>query len=342
MIEILIFVAATVVSFGVTQVIRRNGSRISRLDIPNERSSHATPTMRGGGIAIVLIVLATLIGLCLTNTMASREALSIAAGSLIVALVGFLDDRGRLTSARWRLLGHLIAAIVIVAGLHGIPTLPVFGNSIDIGVIGSILGVLYLMWLLNLFNFMDGIDGITGIESLTTGLCGAYLVWDIAPQSQLWFVPIALAGATLGFLVLNWSPAKIFIGDVGSGFIGIVFGALSIQVAHTSKPLGWSWVILMGVFIVDATVTLIRRALRRERLYLAHRGHTYQHVARRIGRHAPVSLGVGAINLLWLFPIALLVAHETIDGFSGVLVAYVPLVIVAIKFNAGKSNLESH
>ena len=339
MIELLLFAAAAVVAFGATQLIRNSGSRISALDVPNERSSHATPTTRGGGISIVVIVIATLIGLWLTNTMGARDAFSIAAGSLTVALVGFLDDRGLLTSARWRLLGHLIAAIIIVSGLRGVPALPVFGNSVDIGVIGSILGVLYLMWLLNLFNFMDGIDGITGVETLTTGLCGAYLVWDIAPQSQLWFVPISLAGAALGFLILNWPPAKIFIGDVGSGFIGILFGGLSIQAAHTSSRLGWSWVILMGVFIVDATVTLIRRTLRHERLHVAHRSHAYQHMAIRFGRHAPISLAVGAINLLWLFPIAILVAHETIDGFSGVIIAYVPLVIVAIKLNAGKPSL---
>jgi Fuc2NAc and GlcNAc transferase len=162
-------------------------------------------------------------------------------------------------------------------------------------------------------------------------------MWDIAPTSQLWFAPLALTGATLGFLILNWPPAKIFIGDVGSGFIGIMIGALSIQAAHTASQLGWSWVILMGVFIVDATVTLIRRALGHERLFLAHRSHAYQHVAIRIGRHAPVSLGVGAINLFWLFPIALLVAHQTIDGFSGVLIAFAPLVIAAVTLEAGRA-----
>lgn len=337
MIEGLIFLAAVVCAFAVTLTIHRNGSRISRLDIPNERSSHVTPTLRGGGISIVLVVLTTFIGLWLTNTMAPREVLSIGTGSLIVAVIGHLDDRGRLTSAKWRLFGHLVAAILIMIGLHGLPTLPVFGRTIDLGVTGSILGVLYLVWLLNLFNFMDGIDAITGVETFTTAVCGAYLMWDIAPTSQMWFAPLALAGATLGFLIFNWPPAKIFIGDVGSGFIGIILGALSIQAAYVASQLGWSWVILMGVFIVDATVTLIRRALRRERLHVAHRSHAYQHVAIHIGRHAPVSLGVGVINLFWLFPIALLVARETIDGFSGVLVAYVPLVITAVLLGAGRA-----
>lgn len=336
MIIALVILSASISVF-LTHLMVKSRTKHGIIDIPNERSSHAIPTPRGGGTAIVFVVLTTLVGLWLTNTMAPRDAFSIGTGALIVAIVGHLDDRGRLTSARWRLLGHVIAAIIIVIGLHGLPTLPVFGVSIDLGVIGSILGVLYLVWLLNLFNFMDGIDAITGVETLTTASCGAYLMWEIAPTSQLWFAPLALAGATLGFLILNWPPAKIFIGDVGSGFVGIILGALSIQAAHTASQLGWSWVILMGVFIVDATVTLIRRALRHEHLYVAHRSHAYQHVAIRVGRHAPVSIGVGLINLFWLFPIALLVARETIDGFSGVLVAYVPLVIAAVLLGAGRA-----
>lgn len=338
---IALVILSALISALLTQLMIKSRTKRGIIDIPNERSSHATPTPRGGGIAIVIVVLSTFIGLWLTNTMTPRDALSIGTGSLIVAVVGHLDDRGRLTSARWRLLGHFVAGIIIVIGLHGLPTLPVFGISIDLGVIGAILGVLYLVWLLNLFNFMDGIDGITGVETLTTVSCGAYLMWDIAPTSQLWFAPLALAGATLGFLIFNWPPAKIFIGDVGSGFIGIMIGALSIQAAHTTSRLGWSWVILMGMFIVDATVTLIRRALRRQRLYIAHRSHAYQQVAIRIGRHAPVSLGVGVINLVWLFPIALLVAHGTIDGFGGVLIAFTPLVIVVVTLGAGRAEFDA-
>lgn len=334
---IALVISSAMISAFLTYLTVKSRTKHGIIDIPNERSSHMTPTPRGGGIAIVLVVLATFIGLWLTGTMAPRDALSISAGSLIVAVVGHLDDRGRLTSARWRLLGHLIAASIILIGLHGLPTLPVFGMSVDLGVIGPILGVLYLVWLLNLFNFMDGIDAITGVETLTTALCGAYLVWEVAPTSQLWFAPLAMAGAVLGFLTFNWPPAKIFIGDVGSGFIGITIGAISIQAAHTTSQLGWSWVILIGVFIVDATVTLIRRALHRERLYVAHRSHAYQHLAIRVGRHAPVSIGVGVINLFWLFPIALLVARETIDGFSGVLIAYAPLIVAAVLLGAGRA-----
>ena len=332
----LIFSMSLVASALLTTLVKRYGSKLSRIDIPNERSSHSTPTPRGGGIAIVTVMVAALAGCYLRNLIDGRDAVAIAAGSLIVALVGYLDDRGTITAARWRLLGHTLGALIIVVGLRGLPALPVFGRAVDLGIVGSILAILYLMWLLNLFNFMDGIDGIAGTETLVVALCGAFLAWEAAPSSKLWIMPLALAGAAAGFLFLNWSPAKIFLGDIGSGFIGIVMGALSLQAAHTVPRLGWCWVILMGVFIVDASVTLFRRSLRRERLYIAHRNHAYQHLAIKLNSHATVAAGVGAITLLWLLPIALAVERQTIDGFAGVLIAYAPLVVAAIALGAGR------
>ena len=332
------FFPALISSGLLTLLLIRHGTRVSRLDIPNERSSHSTPTPRGGGIAIVAVTVAALVGCYLSNLMDGRDAIAIAAGSLIVALVGYLDDRGTITAARWRLLGHALGALIIVVALRGLPALPVFGRAVDLGIVGSILAILYLMWLLNLFNFMDGIDGITGTETLVVALCGAFLAWDAVPSSKLWIMPLALAGAAAGFLFLNWSPAKIFLGDVGSGFIGIVMGALSLQAAHTVPRLGWCWVILMGVFIVDASITLLHRSLRRERLYVAHRSHAYQHLAIKLNSHATVSAGVGAITMLWLLPIAFAVERQIIDGFAGVLIAYAPLVVAAIALGAGQQD----
>ena len=334
----LVFLSAAICSLILTVVVKRYGSQISRIDIPNDRSSHSVPTPRGGGIAVVTVTIVAIFGCYLTNRMDGRDAIAIAAGSLIVALVGYLDDRGIITAARWRLLGHSLGAMIIVVGLRGLPALPVFGRAVDLGLVGSVLAILYLMWLLNLFNFMDGIDGITGTETLVVALCGALLAWEAAPGSNLWIVPLALAGAAAGFLILNWSPAKIFLGDVGSGFIGIVLGAISLQAAHAVPRLGWCWVILMGVFIVDASVTLLRRMLRRERLYIAHRNHAYQHLAIKLNSHATVSAGVGAITMLWLLPIAVAVERQTIDGFAGVLIAYAPLVVAAIALGAGRQD----
>lgn len=138
-----------------------------------------------------------------------------------------------------------------------------------------------------------------------------------------------------GFLAWNFPPARIFMGDAGSGFLGLMLGALSFQAAWVAPSLLWSWVILLGVFVVDATLTLLRRLARGERVYQAHRSHAYQHAARRLGRHRPVTLAVGAINLLWLLPIALWVGIGGGCGGLGVMVAYTPLVILGWRWGAG-------
>jgi Fuc2NAc and GlcNAc transferase len=148
-------------------------------------------------------------------------------------------------------------------------------------------------------------------------------------------LPALLAAATLGFLVWNFPPAKIFMGDAGSGFLGLMLAALSLQAAVLRPVLFWCWVVLLGVFVVDATVTLIRRLLRGERVYEAHRSHAYQHAAIAFGAHRPVTLAVAAINVCWLLPWALAIAAGWVAGVVGLVLAYVPLVALALRFRAG-------
>jgi Fuc2NAc and GlcNAc transferase len=168
-------------------------------------------------------------------------------------------------------------------------------------------------------------------------VCGAaaFLIHRTTDDYNIASLPLALAAATLGFLVFNWPPAKIFMGDVGSGFVGFIIGIFSLIAADSVGSLGWVWVILLGVFIVDATVTLIGRLIRKQKLHVAHRSHAFQHLALRFGSHKPVTIGVVAINLFWLFPIAFAVTEGRIDGFAGVLIAYSPLTIAALVFGAG-------
>jgi Fuc2NAc and GlcNAc transferase len=182
---------------------------------------------------------------------------------------------------------------------------------------------------------MDGIDGISGAEVVS--VCGAavFLIHRTTDDYNIASLPLALAAATLGFLVFNWPPAKIFMGDVGSGFVGFIIGIFSLITADSVGLLGWVWVILLGVFIVDATVTLIGRLLRKQKPHIAHRSHAFQHLALRFGSHRPVTIGVLGINLLWLFPIALAVTEGRIDGLVGVLIAYTPLTIAALMLGAG-------
>jgi Fuc2NAc and GlcNAc transferase len=260
--------------------------------------------------------------------------IALGGAGALVAIVGFMDDHGHI-AARWRLLGHFSAAIWALAWLEGLAPLNLFGVSVDLSWIGHALAAFYLVWVLNLYNFMDGIDGIASIEAVSACL-GASALYILSGFTDLIWPPLILAAAVLGFLFWNFPPAKIFMGDAGSGFLGIALGIMSLQAAWVSPALFWAWLILLGVFIVDATVTLTRRFLRGDKVYEAHRSHAYQFASRRYGRHRPVTMAVAAINVLWLFPLAWCVVVLKLDGLTGVVLAYVPLVILAFKFKAGQ------
>ena len=307
------------------------------VDIPNVRSSHTVAVPRGGGMAIVLTTLIALPLVVPIGGLTPRAVWGLWGGGSLVAIIGFADDH-RPIAPRLRLLGHFVAAACILASLGGLPPLPLPGFVVELGWFGYVLAALYLVWVLNLTNFMDGIDGIAGVEAITVSLAGALLYAVTVRGNTQWLVPLVLAAATLGFLMWNWPPAKVFLGDAGSGFLGLVLATLSLQAALVLDRLFWSWVILLGAFVVDATVTLIRRVARGDKVFEAHRSHAYQHAAQRWG-HRAVTIAVGAFNLLWLFPIALLVANGVLEGLLGVLIAYSPLVAVALWLRAGKPSV---
>lgn len=156
-------------------------------------------------------------------------------------------------------------------------------------------------------------------------------------DTELWRVPALLCAAVIGFLYFNWPPAKIFLGDIGSGFIGFTIGTISLVIAKSQPLITWAVIILLGVFIVDATVTLIRRIFDKQRISAAHRSHAFQHLANNADRHLKVSLSIAAVNIFWLAPIAWLVVDQQLQPIVGVSIAYVPLVVLAIYFKAGKT-----
>ena len=332
---LVILSVSVVLATTLTLIVRRSALNKQLLDIPNDRSLHTVPTPRGGGSAIVLVFFAAVAALTATNSVETKNSIILIGCGALVALTGFLDDRQLLSHARSRLALHFVAAVIAVSVLGGLPTLPVFGTDVSLGVFGGILATTYLVWLLNLFNFMDGIDGISGAEVVSVCGAAAFLIHRTTHDYNIASLPLALAAATLGFLVFNWPPAKIFMGDVGSGFVGFIVGIFSLIAADRAGLLGWVWVILLGVFIVDATVTLIGRLFRKQKPHVAHRSHAFQHLALRFGSHKPVTIGVVAINLFWLFPIAFAVTEGRIDGFTGVLIAYTPLTIAALILGAG-------
>lgn len=323
--------ASFAIAWALTALVRRYALASDLLDRPNARSSHTVPTPRGGGVAIVVTFVA--LAAVLRGSLPPLPAAALLAAGTLIALLGFVDDRCPLP-ARWRFLGHGAAAAASVGALGHLPPIPVLGNALDLGLVTSVLAVVYVVWMINLYNFMDGIDGLASVEAITVCLGGAWLWWWVGPGTG-WIASLLLAACVAGFLVWNFPPAKIFMGDAGSGFLGLVIAVLSLWAAKDHPALFWSWPILTAAFITDATVTLLRRVLRGEKFYLPHRSHAYQYASRLYKSHKVVTLAFGAINVFWLLPWALAVALGWIDGALALLIAYAPLVLLAFHYKAG-------
>jgi len=306
------------------------------VDVPNDRSSHAVPTPRGGGVSIVVITLVAIVALTAIGVLPWTVSLGMFGAGLIVAGIGFADDH-RHVHPGLRLLAHFVAAAWLVGWIGPVVSLPIAGRVVDLSFAAYPLAILYVVWVLNLSNFMDGIDGIAAIEALTVTVSSAIVYALSARVGADMLVPLTVAGAVLGFLIWNWPPARIFMGDVGSGFLGVMMAALSLEAAQLSPRLFWAWLILLGVFIVDATVTLVRRTVRGDRFYEAHRTHAYQHAAVRFGSHRRVTIATGLITLIWLLPIAIVVGNGTVDGALGLLAAYIPLIALVLWLKAGQA-----
>ncbi|TWR92316.1 glycosyltransferase family 4 protein [Pseudomonas saxonica] len=327
-------IIAFVTSFCLTWILRQYALSANIIDTPNGRSSHTIPTPRGGGVSFVFTFLIAELFYLFFNDAQLHITFAVFGAGLIVAVIGFMDDRGHIP-ARWRLLGHFCASLWAVFWLQGLPPLMMLWLKIDIGWLSYILCTLYLVWMLNLYNFMDGIDGLAGVELLTSCMSLA-LIYFLAGHFDMVFAPLILSISVAGFLCWNFPRARIFMGDAGSGFLGILLGIFSIQAAWIAQEFFWSWLIVMGVFIVDATVTLLRRLIRGDKVYEAHRSHAYQFAARQYGKHAYITIAVAAINIFWLLPIAMAVCFLSLDGLVAVVIAYFPLIALALKYRAGQ------
>jgi len=317
-----------VTSLFLTELIRRYGISKNIVDTPNERSSHTVPTPHGGGLSIVLMFL---VAVSFTDSLPNEVVWAFTGSGILIAVIGLWDDKVHI-AARWRLLSHFVAAFWVLYHLGGVPEYHFFNYTFDLDWFGIGISAIVLVWLLNLFNFMDGIDGIAASETIFISSGGAFFSY-LNGLNGLLFISIVLASSTIGFLILNWSPAKIFMGDVGSGFLGLMLGVI----AYVSILKGgsiWIWLILFGIFIVDSGITLLRRIMNGDKWYEAHCSHAYQNAARKWG-HKKVTVSTILINLVWLFPIAFLVHLNENLSLLLVFVAYLPLIAIALKYNAG-------
>lgn len=256
------------------------------LDVPNARSSHSTPTPRGGGLGVLVGVA---IGLMAAWLPLIDVRVAAALGAVVVtALAGWLDDHNGL-SVRVRLVAHLGAALLLLPLVHA------FGPPGWLAPLALAWWGFWMISSINVVNFMDGIDGMIGLQSLGFGV---FVALSAAPGGTAQALGLATAGASLGFLVWNWSPAKIFLGDVGSGGLGALFVVLGALLVREGRVNFTAAFLPLAPIFLDASATLVRRARRGERLSQAHRSHLYQRLANGGLGHARVSLGYAVASVL--------------------------------------------
>jgi len=300
--------------------------RAAVLDHPNERSLHAAPTPRGGGIALIGAILVAWLALIVAGAVAPRLLVVLFAAALLAA-ISWIDDLRGLSPAI-RLLAQFIAVSFGMLAL--MPAAPVFQFRPMPGLDAAAAALLWL-WFVNLFNFMDGIDGLAGSEAAAIGI-GLLLFAGVGAGSDPGFAALSgsAAAAALGFLVWNWAPARIFLGDVGSVPCGYLLGFLLLDVARRGY---WKIALILPLyFLADATLTLLRRLLRGERVWQAHRQHFYQRAVQRGLSHAAVVRRVIAADLIligcgWV--------SENGWGLAGVALAVVVVTALLVSFGGG-------
>lgn len=271
--------AAVVIAACVTHWVRRYALRTQMVDLPGQRRNHSQPTPRGGGIGVLagaLLPLALLLG---PGFAVDPWLSAFVSGALLVALVGWLDDRRGL-SAAIRLCAHILAATLVVIAIR-------VQFQADVSALALVGMWLLLVGLCNVWNFMDGINGIAGSQ---TALVAGALAWSLWPQQSWCAAALALAFASTSFLPFNLPNARIFLGDVGSATMGFMLAAL-MAVALASARLSWSLaLVLVSAFVIDAALTLGWRIVRGRRWWLAHREHTYQWLVRSGLAHWQVTM----------------------------------------------------
>jgi Fuc2NAc and GlcNAc transferase len=301
----------------------------SILDHPNQRSSHSTPTPRGGGIAIYLAFICGVLIWEALHTPSHYGSLLFIGPATAVFALGLTDDI-RSLGVFFRLAVQACAAIA--ACFYILPSEQITHPStfIPLG-----FGVLFVIWMTNLYNFMDGINGIAALEGIFACLAMALIIELTQPTSSE-VAPLIIMGFSIaGFLYWNFPKARLFMGDSGSPLIGFFLAFLALEKLVVAPEIFISWLIVLGVFIVDATLTLAVRIGRKQKFYHAHRTHAYQKASDKLSSHTQTSLLITAINLLWLLPWALAVAFEVIPPLMGLIAAYSPLIWAHRKLKAG-------
>ena len=310
-------------SFALCGVYLRLARRWQILDTPNARSSHQLPTPHGGGVPMLLAFALGLVLASLWHGPWPVEYLVLACIALLLMLLGIADDLWDL-SVRLRFSVYTLCSLVAAVSLVPLA---------DPGVAAAVLPVvaLIVLWSMNLYNFMDGIDGIAAGQCLLACVGGALLSWQGDAQGSYPLFCLLLAASHGGFLLWNWPPARLFMGDAGSIPTGFLLAGLAVLGAAKGELSPACWLVLLALFITDASWTLLWRMATGQKFTRPHRMHAYQRLSSRWNSHLRVDLLMLVIFLIWLLPLAWMIQIYPGYTFLLVILAYLPLLYCMAK-----------
>jgi Fuc2NAc and GlcNAc transferase len=257
-------------------------------DLPNERSLHVKPTPRGGGVAVSIIWFLAITLFFINNEIDSTLFLALICG-IPISVIGLVDDIITI-SPKVRFSVQLVSATLALVILGGMNSIDLGIGRLNIPIVLEVFAIVGIVWFTNLFNFLDGIDGYLSVEVMFIGLV-TFILYGCVP-------PFVLAIITAGFLVWNWHPAKIFMGDVGSTLLGFSIGIFTVYYQNTSISSIFIWLMITSLFWFDATLTLFRRWRNKEVLSSAHKKHAYQRIVQSGFSHQKTVIYSFFINLI--------------------------------------------
>ena len=319
----------------ITRFLICYSKKMGMMDIPNRRSSHSQPTPKGGGLGFFVVF--TMISLGFYSFLPEYRPIvsPLLFGGPVVILLGWFDDRYSL-SVFFRLLVHFLVAILIYTFVT-----QTFKVQLNISFlpeqfwINSVFCIFFITWFINLYNFMDGVDG----QAASTAIVGSLLmavVANIHDAYKISMIYCLISYTVGGFLFYNWNPAKIFMGNTGSYFLGFLFASLALISKVHADVSFYSHLIIFGFFIFDTTFVLLLRLLKRKSLFKAHQTFIFHKLVKKGWSHGKISTFYVMVMILWLFPLANLASIYDSQGLVIVMVAYLPLLVFAIYNRAGE------
>ena len=295
---------------------------------PNYRTLHELPIPRGGGIVFSILFILAIFLIWRYLQLSDNLFLMLGVGGGMAALFGFIDDIKNIR-ARIKLIIQLLLSSWVLYCLYSDNLLLLNWRPIFLTIPAYLF---FMVWIINAYNFMDGVDGMAASGAVFASLALALVLFLTDNSVELIPIFILIAAMVGGFIIFNWPPASIFMGDAGSVFLGYIFGSLLLFTTLNGFLSIWIWLTVFGYFFADTTVTQIVRVISIKKWYLPHRSHAYQNLARRTGSHLKITSGIALYNIIWILPLTILSALKPEMGVILTMLAICPALVVAYKY----------